>query len=279
MAGTPAPQAGVTLARKAAPRPARHRGAEGGAGTGPGAADANGKLMVGDGIPAANARWTFAGPTADSFQPHVQRSVPYYPDGQELAAQLSDFFIRDDSRVYDVGTSLGAMLGRLVDRHANRPGVRWIGIDIEPDMVVRAQERFADRRNVTIEHNDVVLCDLEPADLVVSYYALQFVPPKYRQDVVSKIYNALHWGGAFIWFEKVRACDARFQDVFTLLYNDFKLHQGFSSDEIICKSRSLKGVLEPFSTEGNRGLLQRAGFVDVITVFKYLCFEGILAIK
>lgn len=247
--------------------------------TGPGAGGAEGQSMVGDGIPAANARWNFAGSAADSFQSHVQRSVPHYQDGQELAAQLSDFFIRDDSRVYDIGTSLGAMLGRLVDHHANRPGVKWIGFDSEPDMVVRAQKKFADRRNVTVEHNDLVLCDLEPADLVVSYYTLQFIPPKYRQDVVSKIYNALHWGGAFIWFEKVRACDARFQDVFTLLYNDFKLRQGFSPEEIIGKSRSLKGVLEPFSTEGNRGLLQRAGFVDIITVFKYLCFEGILAIK
>lgn len=279
MADGARPGGSVAPARQAATRPAHHGSAEGVSAVMPGAADVDGHHMVGDGIPAANARWTFAGPTADSFQPHVQRSVPYYLTGQELAAQLSDFFIRDDSRVYDIGTSLGAMLGRLVDRHANRPGVRWIGIDIEPDMVVRARERFADRRNVTIEHGDVALCDLEPADLVISYYALQFVPPKYRQDVVSKIYNALHWGGAFIWFEKVRACDARFQDVFTLLYNDFKLQQGFSPDEIIGKSRSLKGVLEPFSTEGNRGLLQRAGFVDVITVFKYLCFEGTLAIK
>jgi tRNA (cmo5U34)-methyltransferase len=235
--------------------------------------------VVGDGILAANAGWKFSGATVDAFQPHVQRSVPYYAEGQELAAQLSDFFVRDDSRVYDIGTSLGAMLGKLVERHANRPDVKWIGIDVEADMVAQASKRFEDRRNVNIVQGDVVLCDLEQTDLVVSYYALQFIPPKFRQDVVTKIYQALHWGGAFIWFEKVRACDARFQDVFSALYNDFKLGQGFSPEEIIGKSRSLKGVLEPFSTEGNRGLLQRAGFVDVITVFKYLCFEGVLAIK
>lgn len=235
--------------------------------------------VVGNGIVATNAGWTFSGSTVDVFQQHVERSVPYYPDGQQLAAQLSDFFVRDNSRVYDIGTSLGTMLAKLVERHANRPRVEWIGVDREPDMVARAADRFADQRNVSIEQADLTLYDFEPTDLVVSYYALQFVPPKFRQDVVTKIYNALHWGGAFIWFEKVRACDARFQDVFTLLYNDFKLNQGFSPDEIIGKSRSLKGVLEPFSTEGNRGLLERAGFVDVVPVFKYLCFEGVLAIK
>ena len=45
------------------------------------------------------------------------------------------------------------------------------------------------------------------------------------------------------------------------------------------KTRSLKGILEPFSTQGNLDLLSRAGFVDVMTVQKYLCFEGFLAIK
>jgi tRNA (cmo5U34)-methyltransferase len=62
-------------------------------------------------------------------------------------------------------------------------------------------------------------------------------------------------------------------------YIDFKIDAGFDSNEIINKSRSLKGVLEPFSSKGNTDMLKRAGFQDVLTVFKYGCFEGILAIK
>jgi tRNA (cmo5U34)-methyltransferase len=38
-------------------------------------------------------------------------------------------------------------------------------------------------------------------------------------------------------------------------------------------------VLEPFSTQGNLDLLSRAGFKDVMTLIKYVCFEGFLAIK
>ena len=45
------------------------------------------------------------------------------------------------------------------------------------------------------------------------------------------------------------------------------------------KSRSLKGVMEPFSTQGNLDMLKRAGFQDVMTIQKYVCFEGFLAIK
>ncbi len=80
-------------------------------------------------------------------------------------------------------------------------------------------------------------------------------------------------------FEKVRGADARFQDMMTSLYNDFKKRKGLSTDEILNKTNSLKGVLEPFSGEGNLGLLRRAGFADIMTVMKYVCFEGFLAIK
>jgi len=52
-----------------------------------------------------------------------------------------------------------------------------------------------------------------------------------------------------------------------------------NSDEIISKTRSLKGVLEPFSTQGNLDLLKRAGFVDIQIIMNYICFQGFLAIK
>ena len=63
------------------------------------------------------------------------------------------------------------------------------------------------------------------------------------------------------------------------LYHEFKLRNGFDEKEILSKQRSLKGVLEPFSTQGNLDLLARAGFKDIMTLIKYVCFEGFLAIK
>ena len=105
------------------------------------------------------------------------------------------------------------------------------------------------------------------------------MPPRIRQDLLNRVYEALNWGGAFILFEKVRAPDARFQDIASGVYTDFKLENGFDPAEIVNKTRSLKGVLEPFSTQGNLDLLGRAGFVDIMTVMKYIPFEGFLAIK
>ncbi len=63
---------------------------------------------------------------------------------------------------------------------------------------------------------------------------MQFVPPRDRQALFDKIYAGAELGRrAFIMFEKVQAPDARFQDIMTTLYNDFKLRQGFSPEEIL----------------------------------------------
>jgi tRNA (cmo5U34)-methyltransferase len=235
--------------------------------------------LAGEGISVANAAWSFSGKTAEVFPDHVRRSVPFYEEGHDLVCQLSDFFIGPSSLTYELGTSVGELLRKLALRHRHRSGCRWTGIDIEADMVERARAATRDLPNVSIEVDDIITCELEKADVIASYYCLQFIPPRHRQEVISKIYDALHWGGAFIWFEKVRGPDARFQDILSALYVDYKLERQYTPEEIVAKSRSLKGVLVPFSTQGNLDLLARAGFVDVMTVFRYLCFEGVVAIK
>ncbi len=236
-------------------------------------------VRVGDGITAATARWTFGGDTPAHFEEHVRRSVPFYEEGHDLVEQVSDFFVKAGSTCYELGTSTGALVGRLAARHA--PTIRWIAVDIEPRMIEAAKERAAAKAlaNITFITEDASLLEIEPADLIVSYYTIQFIPPRMRQDVIDRIYRSLHWGGGFLMFEKVRGGDARFQDLLTGLYTDFKVRQGYTADEILGKSKSLRGVLEPFSTQGNLDLLRRAGFVDVMTVFRYLCFEGYLCIK
>ena len=237
------------------------------------------KKSAGQNIRVREAAWSFGGKTSMAFSDHVKKSVPFYTQGHELVCKLSDYFVKDQSVCYDLGTSTGVLLSKLARRHANRPGVQWIGIDIETDMIDQAGVESGTRENIEFIADDITLYPYLDSDLITSYYTIHFVPPAVRQDLFNKVFNALNWGGAFLLFEKVRACDARFQDIIQTLYTDYKLDQGYSPAEIINKTKSLKGVLEPFSTQGNLDLLKRAGFVDIITVFKYLCFEGFLAIK
>jgi len=233
---------------------------------------------VGDGIESPNAGWNFGGHVPERFARHVRRSIPFFETGHDLVEKLSDFFIQPESVGYDLGCADGHLTRRLARRHLEK-NARWVGLDKEEKMIELARREAKSQGGVSFINADLVHHDFEKSDMIVSYYCLQFVAPKFRQDVINRIYQSLNWGGAFIWFEKVRGGDARFQDILTTLYNDFKLEQNFSAEEILSKTRSLKGVLEPFSTQGNRDLLKRAGFVDVMSVMKYLCFEGFLAIK
>lgn len=233
---------------------------------------------VGDGVESSNASWSFGGATPQHFDSHVSKSVPKYKDGHNIVLSLSDFFVKSGSICYELGSSTGTLTRQLAQRHAT---AKWIGIDIEEAMTRKANELLSasPQNNVSFITDDILTFPYEKSDLIVAYYTIQFVHPRIRQALFDRIYDSLNWGGTFIMFEKVRGPDARFQDILSNLYVDYKREQGYNAEEILAKTRSLKGVLEPFSTVGNIDMLSRAGFKDITSVFKYICFEGFFCIK
>lgn len=235
---------------------------------------------AGDNIKTENASWTFGNDVAKKFSKHVRTSVPMYEEGHNIILSISDFFINEKSTCYDVGCSTGTLLSKLSQRHKSKKNTSFIGIDPVKQMIDQAKKENKNKiKNVKFVNAEIEKVKLKKSDLIISYYTNQFISPKKRQEVINKIYNSLNWGGAFLLFEKIRGPDARYQDIYSSIYQDFKIMQGYTEKEIVNKQRSLKGVLEPFSTEGNLGLLKRAGFEDITTVFQWVCFQGFFCIK
>ncbi len=238
------------------------------------------EMSVGDKILPQNAKWHFGGKTPDMFNTHVRKSVPFYDQGHKLIEWFSDYFVHAGSDCYEIGCSTGKLARKLA---LHQREASWTGIDVELDMIAQANKDLQESNpgidNLTFIADSALSYDYLPSDFIISYYTLQFIHPRERQTLVDRIYQSLNWGGAFVVFEKVRAPDARFQDIANSLYVDYKIEQGYSPAEIISKTKSLKGILEPFSTQGNLDIFKRAGFVDVMSVFKYVCFEGFLCIK
>jgi tRNA (cmo5U34)-methyltransferase len=237
-------------------------------------------MKVGNKIKAENASWTFDKNVPKTFSKHIKNSIPFYDDGHEICLQLSDFFLKEKSNCYDLGCSTGTLLNKLSNRNDKK--INFFGIDSIQKMIVQAKKENKIKKNtnkLSYINGDFLKIKFKKSDLITSYYTMQFVNPKFRQEILNKIFKALNWGGAFIMFEKIRASDARFQDIFSITYNDFKLKNNFSPEEIIYKTKSLKGIMEPFSDYGNLSLIKRAGFKDVIPVFQWLCFKGYLCIK
>ena len=224
--------------------------------------------------------WNFADNVPKKFNVHIQKSVPYYEEGHELIKKLSDFFLTNKSICYDIGCSTSSLLIKL-SKFSNKKDLQFVGLDVEKAMIKFSKKIIKRKKvnNVKVLCKDITKYKFKKCSLIISYYTIQFVNPAYRQKLIDEIFDALNWGGAFIFFEKIRGNDARFQDILTSLYSDFKEQNNIPSSDILKKTKSIRGVLEPYSNFGNKSYLKRAGFKDVQTIFQYLCFKGYLCIK
>ena len=229
---------------------------------------------VGNYIKHGNASWSFDGKTAKNFDKHIKQSNSMH----ELALKVSDFFLTEKSNIYDLGCSTGTFINLLQKRHSKK-NHNIYGVDEIKKMCEEAKKKNKRFKNIKIINTKLEKLNLKASSMISSFFTMQFIKPSRRQLMFNKIFNSLDWGGCFFLFEKVRYPDARFQDIMNQVYFDYKLDKGFTAEEIINKSRSLKGIMEPFSTNGNIQLLKRAGFKDIVTIFKFTSFEGILSIK
>ena len=62
---------------------------------------------------AKNSSWTFDKNVPKEFDKHIYKSVPLYHQIQWLCEELSDFYLKDDSLVYDIGCSTGSLLKKI----------------------------------------------------------------------------------------------------------------------------------------------------------------------
>ena len=73
--------------------------------------------------------------------------------------------------------------------------------------------------------------------------------------------------------------NSQLNDIFVGCYYDFKKDNGFSEEEILNKSKSLRSVMQPLEEKENTDMLKSVGFEQVEIFFKWFNFIGIIAIK
>jgi tRNA (cmo5U34)-methyltransferase len=226
------------------------------------------------------SEWKFDEKVTPVFDEHVRQSVPLYEEIHALVADISCWFVEDNTTVYDIGTSTGEALENIAKRHTKKQ-VQYVGIDASESMVKKARERFANRHDITIHHADVTSWTLgiRNASYIASILTAQFIAPQKRQEVINKIYNGLNIGGGFVLVEKIIGSTPRFDQIFIELYHEMKLRNGLSVDHVINKARSLRGVQRPNTIDENLQMLKDAGFKDIDIFFKWNNFAGFLAMK
>jgi len=227
-------------------------------------------------ISAVPGNWEFDDGVTEAFDEHARKSIPMYDEVHRMIVELSEWFVRPGSVIYDIGCSTGTLVMMLNEKHRKK-GVKIVGIDVSKHMVDWAKRYEMD--NVSFIHQDVMkLPDFENADLITAIYTLQFIPSANRLGLVQRIFNGLSEGGAFIVVDKVLAERPQTTNMWNELYWDFKCRNGLTDSMILSKARSLRGVLVPSTLSENLALLEGAGFAADIFV-KWYNFAGILAVK
>lgn len=77
--------------------------------------------------------WKFDGEVAAEFNSHVKQSVPLYDEIHSLIVKMSEWFLEDNTNMYDIGTSTAKALKGIYEN--SNKDVNYIGIDNSEDML------------------------------------------------------------------------------------------------------------------------------------------------
>lgn len=226
-------------------------------------------------------RFEFSESVVRVFPDMIERSVPGYRLLLELTPIVVANAVQPETRVYDLGCSLGA--ATLAARRAIRqPGVTITAVDRAPEMVRRCRQLIArDNSRVPVEviEGDILDAQIDNASLVMLYFTLQFVPPAQRDALITRIHAGLKPGGVLLLAEKLAFEPALNQSWLDHHHHDFKRAQGYSDLEIARKRQALENVLVPETRAAHHARLRQAGFASVIDWFQCFNFACIAAVR
>jgi tRNA (cmo5U34)-methyltransferase len=226
---------------------------------------------------------------AKEFDGHIRASIRGLDDLRTEVVNASRYHVQGGTTVVDIGCSQGTVLRAIRDANrATRPGVRYLGIDVNSSFDVHWRANPVD--DVEFRAVDARRHEFENTSLVISLFTLQFIPADDRVPLLRRIYDGLIEGGALIIAEKVLAQSARFERMLTTNYYGHKLrsfdqrvtygvvrrminkwlkagasddekHRGFSAEEILQKALDLRGMMDPWEEPRLLDALHAAGFL------------------
>ncbi len=225
--------------------------------------------------------WTFDERVAEVFPDMIQRSIPGYSNIISMIGMLAERFVKADSKVYDLGCSLGAATLSM-RRNIKVAGCEIIAVDNSSAMVERCRrhiDAFRAETPVTVIEADILDVELQDASMVVLNFTLQFLEPADRQRLLDQVYRGMRPGAALVLSEKFSFNDANVGELLFNMHHDFKRANGYSELEISQKRSMLENVMLTDSVETHKARLKQAGFEHAEVWFQCFNFGSLIAIK
>jgi len=218
---------------------------------------------------------------ANVFPDMIRRSVPGYDNMISLTGLVAQQYAIADSRVYDLGCSLGATT-LAMRHHIEQPVQRIVAVDNAYAMTLRCRESVALVKNgpaVDVVCADIRHVRIERASVVVLNFTLQFIEPAQRLALLKTTYKGMLPGGVLLLSEKICFADEAQQQRMEQLHFAFKKANGYSELEISQKRNALENVLLPDTLTVHQQRLQQAGFRHSELWFRCFNFVSLLAYK
>lgn len=217
------------------------------------------------------------------FPDMIKRSVPGYGLVVAMAGLLARRYAQDNSALYDLGCSLGAV-ALAMSRAVTSSGARIIAVDSSAAMIARLDELLAADSSLAVAPvetvcEDICTVGIEDASVAVLNFTLQFLSPDARLPLLRRIADGLRPGGILLLSEKVCFEAPREDGLLMQWHHDFKRAQGYSELEISRKRDALENVMKPDSLPTHRKRLMEAGFREVYPWFQALNFVSLVAIR
>ena len=211
------------------------------------------------------------------FRDMISRSVPGYELLLRLIGLYASLFVENDSRVYDLGCSLGEA-SVIVAGQANAENFSIVAVDNAISMIEKCRQLKIEN-DIDWRCEDIQQTEIKNASMVILNLTLQFIDQDQRQDLLERIYRGLNPGGVLVLSEKVIMDQSDENHRMIQLHEAFKKTQGYSDLEISQKRTALENVLVPDLESQLLTRLQDAGFKESYQCFKCFNFVSYLAIK
>jgi tRNA (cmo5U34)-methyltransferase len=221
-------------------------------------------------------KWEFNNEVTAVFDDMLQRSIPDYSGMRRTTTELALRFSQNGTYVVDLGCSRGAALKPIIESSDKK--VNYLGIEVSEPMRAAAKKELSGKAEIV----DLDLRDVYPnvsASVTLSVLTLQFIPIEYRQRIIQNAFDNTITGGVFLLVEKVLGADAFSDRLLVETYYDRKGENGYSTDQITAKRRSLEGVLVPVTADWNVEMLKQAGFKHVECYWRHLNFAAWIGVK
>ena len=180
---------------------------------------------------------------------------------------IRDWTAPKNPRVVDLGAGTGLFSAMVADV---LPGASFRLLDLSPEMLTKAEERFAGTARGTVDTRvfDLAIDDLEgPWDLVISALAIHHLNDEEKQELYRQIYAALAPGGLFVNAEQVLGSTPEIDARYVRRWHE-AIRAAGASDESVARAET-RMMFDQSSTIGDQLVWMRnAGFEHVDCTFK-----------